>query len=386
MLHTIAVENYRSLRDVVVPLSGLDVVTGANGTGKSSLYRALRLLADCAAGRVIGSLAREGGLPSTLWAGPEKISREMRSGEHPIQGTARSHAVNLKLGFASDEFGYLIDLGHPAGGGSAAFGLDPEVKRETVWSGPVLRPATTLADRKNQLVRVRGEDGSWAALDGGMRTSDSMLAELADPVRAPELLWVRELVRSWRFYDQFRTDATAPARVPSVGTRTPVMADDGADLAAALQTILEVGDAHGLAEAVGHAFPGASVEIDTASGRFEVTMRQRGMLRPLRGAELSDGTLRFLLWTAALLTPRPPSLMVLNEPENSLHPELLPALGELIVKAREHSQLIVVTHSEPLVAAIGAGASRIELVKDTGETVIEGLSRFERPHWNWGKR
>lgn len=387
MLHTVAVANYRSLRDVVVPLSGLDVVTGANGTGKSSLYRALRLLADCAAGQVIGSLAGEGGLPSTLWAGPERISRAMRTGEHEIQGTVRSRSVNLKLGFASDEFGYLIDLGHPGRDfPQSAFHLDPEIKREAVWSGPVPRPATTLADRANQLVRVRDGDGAWRTATDKLRTSDSMLAEIADPVLAPELLSVRERVRSWRFYDQFRTDAAAPARQPSVGTRTPVLSDNGADLAAALRTITEVGDAEALAETVGRAFPGAQVDVDTVTGRFEVLMRQHGMLRPLRGAELSDGTLRFLLWAAALLTPRPPALMVLNEPENSLHPDLLPALGELIVKAHEQSQLIVVTHSEPLIDAIGTAAKRVELVKDTGETMIAGLERFDRPHWTWGSR
>ena len=58
MITTLAVAGYRSLRDVVVPLHPLDVVTGANGSGKSSLYRALRLLADCGSGRVTGSLAR----------------------------------------------------------------------------------------------------------------------------------------------------------------------------------------------------------------------------------------------------------------------------------------------------------------------------------------
>ena len=76
MITTVAVAGYRSLRDVVVPLHGLDVVTGANGSGKSSLYRALRLLADCGSGRVTGSLAREGGLPSALWAGPETLGGE----------------------------------------------------------------------------------------------------------------------------------------------------------------------------------------------------------------------------------------------------------------------------------------------------------------------
>jgi predicted ATPase len=68
MLTTLAISNYRSLRNLVVPLERLNVVTGANGSGKSSLYRALRLLGDTAQSRVVASLAREGGLPSTLWA------------------------------------------------------------------------------------------------------------------------------------------------------------------------------------------------------------------------------------------------------------------------------------------------------------------------------
>jgi len=53
-----------------------------------------------------------------------------------------------------------------------------------------------------------------------------------------------------------------------------------------------------------------------------VEMHQHGLLRPFRAGELSDGTLRYLLLVAALLSPRPPSLMVLNEPETSLHPRI----------------------------------------------------------------
>lgn len=70
MLTTVAVRGYRSLREVVLPFGQLTVVTGANGTGKSSVYRTLRLLADRGRGEVIGSLAREGGLQSAHWAGP----------------------------------------------------------------------------------------------------------------------------------------------------------------------------------------------------------------------------------------------------------------------------------------------------------------------------
>jgi predicted ATPase len=80
MIRTLAIENYRSLRRVIMPLGPLNLVTGANGSGKSSLYRAVRLLADSSRNGAVAALAREGGLPSTLWAGPEKIGRAVREG------------------------------------------------------------------------------------------------------------------------------------------------------------------------------------------------------------------------------------------------------------------------------------------------------------------
>ena len=75
-------------------------------------------------------------------------------------------------------------------------------------------------------------------------------------------------------------------------------------------------------------------------------------MRALSAAELSDGTLRYLLWVAALLTPRPTPLMVLNEPETSLHPDLLPALARLIIRAAESTKIWVVSHASRLIAAL----------------------------------
>jgi predicted ATPase len=94
-----------------------------------------------------------------------------------------------------------------------------------------------------------------------------------------------------------------------------------------LQTIIEIGDVEALNDTICDAFPGAKLTIDVhGDGRFSINFFQQGLLCSLTGAELSDGTLRYILWVAALLTPRPPSLMVLNEPETSLHPDLFPAL------------------------------------------------------------
>src|SRR4029078_13164353 len=104
MITTLAIYNYRSLRDFVMPLSALNVITGANGSGKSKVYRALRLLAHIAQGRISPSLAREGGLQSTLWAGPEGFARSVKSGEHPVQGTLRKEPVRPRLGSSRDAF------------------------------------------------------------------------------------------------------------------------------------------------------------------------------------------------------------------------------------------------------------------------------------------
>lgn len=387
MLTTLAIANYRSLRNLVIRLKRLNVITGANGTGKSSVYRALRLLAETAQGGVIPSLAREGGLQSTLWAGPEKFGRSVRRGEHAVEGTVRKDSVNLRLGFAGEEFGYAIDLGLPTPSRSA-FALDPVIKRECIWSGPVLRPARLLVDRRGPVVSTRGDDGEWKTIAQHLPTFDSMMTQFADPQNAPEMLTLRERIRSWRFYDHFRTDADAPARLPQIGTHTPILGNNGADLAAALQTIREIGDAAALDEAVEDAFPGCRISVVNADGRFEATMHQHGLLRPLKAAELSDGTIRYLLWIAALLTPRPPELLVLNEPETSLHPDLLPALGRLIARAAGESQVFVVSHAARLIAALEQqpDCHSITLEKDFGETRVAGVSGLDGPAWQWPAR
>lgn len=381
---TLAISGYRSLRELVLPLERLTIVTGANGSGKSSLYRAIRLLADVAQGRAIGALAREGGLQSTLWAGPEQISRSMKQGDMPMQGTVRRNRVSLKLGFAQEDYGYAIDLGLPTSG-TSKFNLDPEIKAEALWVGESLKRSNELAHRSGASVRILKEDGRREVVLANMPSFDSMMTYAADPSEGLELLTLRERMRAWRFYDQFRTDRDAPARQPQVATRTPVLASNGSDFAAALQTIREIGDEKALQEAIDEAFPGSLVDILVRDGVFEVVMQQHGLLRPLRAAELSDGTLRYLLLVTALLTPRPPSLLVLNEPENSLHPSLLAPLAKLIANAAQFSQIIVVSHADALVSALQLEANclQYDLQKKFGETIVD---KAENVPWAWPTR
>ena len=383
MITRLAVAGYRSLRDVVLGLERLTLVTGPNGSGKSSVYRALRLLSEAAQGRLIGSLAAEGGLSSTLWAGPERFSRAMLRGEAPVQGMVRSGSVSLRMGFSSEDYGYAVDLGLPELGNP--FPRDPEIKVEAMWTGEVLGRGTLFAERRGPLVRLRrSESGNWSSSETRLLPFDSMVTHCADPVDGLELLLMRERMRDWRFYDNLRTDADSPARRPQVMTYTPVLGSDGADLAAAVATILAIGDGDALSEVVDDAFPGSSVAV-AGDDYGMVEMRQPGLLRPLGATELSDGTLRYLLLAAALLSPRPPGIMILNEPEASLHPSLLDPLARLLVQASAACQIVVVSHSERLIECLRASGAvhEIALDKQLGETRIEDR---DPPRWVWPKR
>ena len=387
MITRLAVSGYRSLRDIVLGLGPLNIVSGANGSGKSNLYRALRLLAEIAQGGVIRSLAAEGGLQSVLWAGPENLSREMKAGRVPVQGTVRKNPISLKMGFSGADYGYAIDLGLPqkTEKSHSLFYHDPLIKTESIWTGEILKRANAFAERHGPLARIRDEAGQWRQLKTDLSSADSIMTQCADPRDSFELLLLRERMRNWQFYDQLRTDRDAPSRRPQVGTYTPILASDGSDLAAALQTIIEIGDRDILAATINDAFPGARIHVEEIGGYFEVLMSQAGLLRPLKTAELSEGTLRYLLLTAALLSPRPPDLMILNEPEASLHPDLLPPLARIVAAAAQRCQLIVITHARGLAAALDQDrkATHLRLEKLLGQTQI---CDYTPPSWSWLSR
>lgn len=365
MITTLAFAGYRSLRELHLAIGQLTVITGGNGTGKSNIYRALRLLVDAADGNLGRALAREGGMASARWAG----------GDAPRK--ASTGGTRLSIGFADNQIAYELRLGLPAPGDP--FPLDPEVKEESIRVAG--KPRTFLLDRRHHAVAVRDEEGRPQTFNAELDIYESVLSQLAEPHRFPVLSALRERIRRWRFYHQIRTDPDSPLRTPVVGARTPVLAHDGRDLAPALQTILVHGDGSALTDAIAEAFDGARLVIEHPDGAFRISLAVHGLYRRLDAAELSDGQLRYLALLAALHSPRPPELLVLNEPETSLHPRMLAPLATQIADAARRSQVIVVSHAAPLVEAIGG--TRIELNKQDGATGVVGRTLVNGPAWKW---
>jgi predicted ATPase len=361
------IQGYRSLRSIHLPLERLNVITGPNGSGKSNLYRALWLISQICEGDFARSICREGGLLSVMWAGPR---------------TNHKQPVRMSLGFQTDDLTFQISCGFPQPA-RTAFGYDPQIKEEFVWHGKHRKPSSMLLDRSPGITWIRDSEGRRVEYPLLLSENESVLSQLREPHRFPELFAIREEVRGWRFYHTFRTDDASPIRTPQVSVRTPVLSHDGSDLAAALQTILEIGDRERLEAAISKALPGRSLVIlanDDMPTRksprcteLMVSLEAEGCARPLVARELSDGTLRFLCLAASLLSPRPPALIAVNEPESSLHPDLLPPLADLIVNAAEHSQIWISTHSSVLADSIQSlsGVRPIRLQLLNGETAIE---------------
>jgi predicted ATPase len=353
------VRGYRSLRDLFLSLSQSTLVVGPNGAGKTNLYRSVQLLADAAAGRLGRSIAEEGGMQSILWAGDRRKDERKR--------------VAVEVGW--DDLTYALELSLPNAHGfgfATRFSLDPLVASETVRTASGKR-GKTLLERGHASCVVRNPEGAPVRYPGALVESESVLSQIAEPHLYPEISAVRLRLGALRFYHHFRTDPGAALREPRVATRTLVLGNDGADLAAAIATIEEIGDAEAFHGHVARAFDGARVTIeDTSDGRFQVAMQTPGMRRTLLARELSDGTLRYLCLLTALLSPQPAPLLVLNEPETSLHPDLLAALVEPIVATAERSQVLILTHARAFAEALASrlGASRVELERKAGATAI----------------
>lgn len=332
MPHTLRLSGYRSLRDLRLRLGRVTVLRGANGVGKTNIYRSLSLLSSLARGDFAQAVAAEGGMRSLLWAG---------NSEH-----ARLTTFSAEI--LSDTFAYEFECGlrPTTPGDPTAFKLDPDIKLEALRYGKKL-----LAKRTRCQVRLADAKAVMHTLAEPIGSAESMLALIHDLQNYPLLLAARLNLERWRFYHSMRTDPDAPARRPVRGCWSPVLAEDASNLPSVIQTINESNQGMVFHAALQQAFPGSRLHIECHDW-FHLAWQAHDLPRTLAGHELSDGTLQFICLAAVLCSPRPPPLLVLNEPETSLNESVFPALADLVLKASAHSQILIISHSQPLCSAL----------------------------------
>ena len=358
-------ENYRSLRSIRMDLAGVNLFIGENGVGKSNLYRALQLIQAAVRGRLAHEIAREGGMASALWSG------KRRSGD-PVR-------IKLEVELLDEvqalSFLYRVEAGLRPPKAAAGFMFEPQVKEEElkVDAG---RPVTVMK-RAGPGIFVRNAAGRMEEHPEQALTSETAIALLGDAGHYPEIGTFRRAIDGWRFFHGFRTDRDSPLRAPCLAVTAPMLDEDGSNLAAVFATLFHTRqDTVDLDRAIADAFGGARLVVPEPEEFAEFSLVFPDFpLRQFSPRELSDGQMRFLALAGALLSYRKPRFIALNEPETSLHPDMLPALAEMIANASLDSQIWIVTHSELLAAEIQkrCGTRPKRVIRNDGATWIEGM-------------
>ena len=367
-LTAVSIRGYRSVRHLHLPVDACAVYVGANGVGKTNLYKALGLLRAAADGSLTRAVAEEGGIESVLWAGK-------RRRHEPVRLILKGHFDALEYGVEVGlPHSYEVEIGlrTPT---EAAFTIEPLIKEERLVVRHGQRDVAMM-ERKGPLVTLRDENGRRQAHKNAVLPSETALATFRDGAHYPELEAVRRELLDWRLYHDFRTDAGSPIRQPCHAITTPTLSADGRDLAAVLATLFVIReDTAELERAIEDAFPGATLSARDNGSWCSFKLAFPDMPRPFGAHELSDGTLKYLCLLGALMGYRLPSLIALNEPEASLHPSLLPPLARLIARAAGSTRIWIVTHSEALARAVEdeTGKRPRRVVKSGGETSVEGL-------------
>ena len=340
MIQKLQIRGFRSLRDVTWEPGKLNVVIGPNGSGKSNLLRALGLLQSSAQGELAESILRQGGIAPLLWDGQEQ----------ELGWVFKTAPVCPNLEAGNEPLTYELQLRQL--GGTSAYRVEYELLR----SAP-LKNRRQQPERRKFLERKPGHAATFdfqehqlIAHEGSVPDDQTLLSLVAGPFGNPVVLAFRDRLASWGIYHDLHVDQNAPLRQPAVARLEKRVAADGQNLIPVLHTLYSTSRTFkndvdmAMRTAFGDDFEDLTFP-PAADQRVQMRLRWRSLKSAQSAADLSDGTIRFLLLLAILANPEPESLIAIDEPEVGLHPGMLPIVAEFARDAARRTQVILTTHS-----------------------------------------
>ncbi|MYB77716.1 MAG: AAA family ATPase [Chloroflexi bacterium] len=321
-------------------LGPLNIIIGPNSSGKSNLIEALSIIA--AAPRDIQTPLREGGgIHEWTWKGVLKAP--VATVQVSIEIPNRALLLRYELSF------------HEL---SARFMLLEEIVDDAPSREPGEKPTSYYRYEVGKTeINVREQDLSGRRLTqvDDVRHDQSILSQRRDPRSYPELTSLATLFDHMRFYREFHLGCNSPLRRPQqADLPQEYLLEDGSNLAVVLSDMLnEPGFKGLLIENLQDFYPSVrDIQVVVRGGSVQVSFHEEGLRHSILSSRLSDGTLRYLCLLVALLSPEPPPIICIEEPETGLHPDVIPKLAKLLVEASKRSQIIVTTHSDILVDAL----------------------------------
>lgn len=342
-----------------IELRSLNVLLGANGTGKSNLVAAIGLLASCPRREGLADHLREhGGISEWIFKGDTGGRRSLVV-EAVVEQADRHGAPPLRHRIELAEAGGRVEVVDERIENAEA---QPGKKKPFFYFGYEAGvPMVHLNDKKRGLAR------------DSVRPDDSILAQRTDPDVYPVLHGLAEQYERIKLFRGWTFGPSAPSRNACRTDAPPdFLRPDGHNLALIVNQLTRLPSSKRQFESLLQTLsPGfESVTTTTQSNLIELFLIEEGD-RLIPASRLSDGTLRFLGLLSILLHPQPPPVIVLEEPELGIHPDILPTIARLLLDASKRTQLVVTTHSDILVDALTERPDAVLFCdKEEGSTVI----------------
>lgn len=345
-IHFLQLQNFLSYGSEgrKIELQPLNVLIGTNASGKSNLIEAMGVL-KATPTDLLAPIRQGGGISDFLWKGEKGIPTAKI--EAILDYPERTMPLRYQISFTA--VGQRLEVVD-----EAIEDMEPRHSSESEpffyyrhnnWGRPVINVIEDNEQQTRKLRTLRRED---------IIPDQSILSQRKDPEQYPELSYLGNKFADIGLYRNWQTGRDSLSR-KAQQTDLPEhpLLEDGGNLGLVLNNLQYQLGSREIIEKLKLFYDAAEeLSIKIYGGTVQIFIRETGLIQPIPATRLSDGTLRYLFLIALLLDPTPPPLICIEEPEIGLHPDILPAIAEMLIEASQRTQLIVTTHSDALVSAL----------------------------------
>ena len=373
-----------------IPLTPLNVLIGPNGSGKSNLIEGIELLHALPTGIFAQAIREGGGVREWLWKGAEADSRGVIGAGVDLSGSVHPFDTSGMLGRSDSalarDINYELTFG-PVGQRLEVMG---ELIQDASADGDSIyyhlengKAEVKFGSRTNHLLSSISLGGGRPPDRNSLKLDESVLSQLRDPYVYPEItelgrrfeeIWTS---REWTIGRDARVRKPQPADLPNDS-----LLPDARNLGLILNQLEHSAawsEFNGYLSRFLPRFQRFSTRIE--GGTVQFYLHEDGMKAPIPATRLSDGTIRFMAILAQLLSPTPPPLICMEEPELGLHPDAIALLASLLQEASTRTQLIVTTHSDILISALTEVADSVLVCEYRNGTVMQRVESSQLRFW-----
>ena len=358
------VKGYRRLKDLNLPLRSFNVLIGANGVGKTSILEVVDLLASSAEGTLENTLSQAGGISSLLTLDGKTDSMRL-SLQMP---TPDEKPINYDLSLSISGVGYRIS--------------SESLVQQQISSAR--NPFNFIGSRDGRITYYDVKEKKLTTPNWNYSLGETALSQVPKMFQKPEIF--RQFLGSTsEIYHALDVSSRAPVRLPQSIQPAQTPGSDGEDLLSCLYSIRETDRDRfeAIEDAIRAVFP-TFERIDlppVAAGSLTLAWKDKNLSKPIYPHQLSEGTLRFLWLVTLLQSPKLPTVTLIDEPEVSLHPEMLRLLADLMREASLRTQLIVATHSDRFIRFLEPSELVICDLDEDGSTSVRRASDLDLDAW-----